>query len=101
MPVLGIGKPHIKRPNWMKHAKEFFKIGEPFWYTPFADQNTEILIESVERQYGMPARAVCYKLCALCKWCGEDENCIDGVNYIPECHGENREDNKSVYFKEV
>ena len=99
MPVLG--KSHRNKPNWMKHAHEFFKIGEPFWYTPFADQKTEILIEPVERPDGMWARTVCFQLCALCKWCGEDENFIGDVNYIPVCGGDEREDGKNVYFKEV
>ena len=88
----------IKR---MVKAREFFPVGEMFWYTPLKDQNVELLIQPEKHPSGMYTRTMCNSLCALRKWCGEDGTYIGDVNYTPECHGENREDNESVYFKEV
>ena len=103
MPVSGKSSHHYSSSDikLMEKAREFFAVGEQFWYSPLAEHTVEILVEPVKRPPEMYARGVCQQLCALCKWCGEKENYSGGVNYIPECKGDERVDNISVYFKEV
>ena len=86
----------------MTESKEFFKLEEPFLYSPIADTNVKILIEArdtseVSRNFGSDE---CDQYCACAKWCTRyDNEDANGDNYIPAC-GEPYRD-KQVYFKEI
>lgn len=86
----------------MTESKEFFKLEEPFWYSPIADPNVKILIEARDTSEVCSwfASEECDRYCAIAKWCtkfdNEDEN---GDNYIPACGQPYRD--KQVYFKEI
>jgi hypothetical protein len=92
----------------MEVTREFFEIGKPFWYTPLADKNTNILVKPVECKSVVPpnvdgfSQQYCETYCALYKWCAEVGNFDEhGVNYIPCCDGFERKDDTGVYFKEI
>jgi hypothetical protein len=92
----------------MVRAREFFGIGEPFWYTPLADKDTNILIEAIPCTNVTPpevdgfSQRDCEKHCALSKWCSESGNFDEsGSNYIPCCSDYEREDKTNVFFKEI
>lgn len=86
----------------MLRNRDFFSVGEKFWYTPLAAPETEVLIEVVEKPENMDAVWMCNNLCGIREWCCRHDNYDSRlVNYIPECNLVRRKDNKRVYFKEI
>lgn len=97
-----------KRIKVMEQSREFFDIGEPFWYTPLSDENVHILVEPIPctnvKDYGVDwfSQQECNEYCALSKWCAERGNYdSNGRNYIPSCSSDEREDETHVFFKEI
>ncbi len=95
----------------MEKVRQFFSIGERFWYSPVVSPDSEVFVEvrpcdeMSEHYDDCFGSDECEKFCALHRWCSVAGNTVNvnglNVNYIPECGDDKREDKTSVYFKEI
>lgn len=94
-----------KKLRTMSKPYEYFEVGEIFEYSPINHDDIDvspILLRVTECTNG-------YRICVDCRlyeWCGAPWNQVqdDGgewKSFTPVCIGSEREDNKTVHFKEL
>lgn len=80
--------------------KDYFAIGEMFWYKPKNFKDSEsILVMPVKDRDPKKIALSCAKNCAMYQFCSSSDNWDAGFLFVPKCFASNREDGNNVYFE--